>query len=353
MSADLYIVAYSLIFLASFSLSLFLFIVSRRALLESKKARFAEIYGKIEGAVLKAVSLKDPEYSARVARAHAAHPRVLTQVLLDYGDLITGGGRDQLKIIFRQAVQERCLKSLRSLRTAKRLQNARLFVIFFDPDESAALFRLLEDKPIVKLAVINALSRFPSPETCRHVFSAFTEAESSRIGSYFNILFSLGHRIEPFVREHLTESLPTEKLGLLVELVGAIPLLPLYEAICRLSTHPDKEIRVKVARALGKLRIPETAKTLIALSEDSAWEVKAQALKSLGKLKSPDALQILYRSLFSPFWYVRFNAGYGLAEMGEDGLRRLRAVAAQNDDKYARDMSLMVLNDLIISEAAA
>jgi hypothetical protein len=353
MSPDLYIAAYSLIFLASFSFSLFLFIISRRALLKRSKTRFEELYRRIEEAVFKAIAIKDPEFTSQVALTYSAHPQALTQVLLDCGDIITGGGREQLKIIFRQAVQKRCLKSLRSLRTAKRLQNARLFVIFFDPGESAALFRLLEDKPIVKLAVINALSRFPSPETCRHVFSAFTEIEDSRVGSYFNILFSLGYRIEPLVKDYLAESLPTEKLGLLVELVGAIPLISLYEDVCRLSSHPDKEIRVKVARALGKLRIPETVKILIGLSEDSAWEVKAQALKSLGKLKSPATLPILYRSMFSPFWYVRLNAGYGLAELGAEGLGRLKEVASQNQDKYARDMSLMVLSDFIDSEAAA
>jgi hypothetical protein len=39
--------------------------------------------------------------------------------------------------------------------------------------------------------------------------------------------------------------------------------------------------------------------------------------------------------------------------MGEDGLRRLKQVAGQEDDKYARDMSVMVLNEWISPAEAA
>jgi len=236
---------------------------------------------------------------------------------------------------------------------ARRLQSVRLFVIFFDPAESAFLFRLLEDKPIIKLAVVNALSRIPSPETLTLIFKAFEEDTGFTVQSYFNIMFSLGSRTEPLVKESLRKALPVDKLGLMLELIGAIPLRTLYEDVVALAGHPDKEIRIRVARTLGKLLIPETVDTLVALSSDEAWEVKAQAVKSLGRMKNPETMDILTKSLFSPYWYVRYNAGHGLAEMGEEGLRRLKEVAGQQDDKYARDMSVMVLNDLIFPGEAA
>jgi HEAT repeat protein len=81
--------------------------------------------------------------------------------------------------------------------------------------------------------------------------------------------------------------------------------------------------------------------------------VKAQAVKSLGRMKNLKTLDVLERSLFSPFWYVRYNAGYGLAEIGEEGVRRLKEVAGQEEDRYARDMSVMVLNDMIFPGEAA
>jgi len=353
MSSSLIITAHSLLFLLLFSVSLFAFIVVRRLILERRQVRNDRLYTLIEKDVLAAISLLSPDFSLEVARKHKGHSAVLTQVLLDFGDIIVGEGRDQLRVIFNHAVKGLCLKHLASRRMTKRLQSVRLFIVFFDPAESAFLFRLLDDKPIIKLAVVNALARIPSPETLNHIFKAFEEDTGFMVQAYFNIMFSLGNRTEPFVKAFLKKPLPAEKLGLLVELVGAIPLRTLYEDVVALAGYPDKEIRIRVARTLGKLLIPDTVDTLITLSTDEAWEVKAQAVKSLGKMKNLKTLDVLGRSLFSPFWYVRYNAGYGLAEMGEEGLQRLKEVAAQDEDRYARDMSVMVLNDLIFPGEAA
>lgn len=353
MSPSLVITLSSLIFLFLFSLSLFAFIIFRRIVIDKRQARFEQIYRQIEKDVLEAISLLNPEFSLHVAGRHKHHPAVLTKVLLDYGDVITGEGREQLRIIFDQAIKQRCLNSLSSRRTVKRLRNARLFIIFFDPADSAQLLDLLGDKPIIKLAVISALSRNPSPETFRYIFRAFEADTGHTVRAYFNIMFSLGNQIEPLVLAYLKKPLSVEKLGLLVELVGAVPLRSLSDEIVRLAGHPDKEIRIRVARALGKLLVPEAVETLVALSADEAWEVKAQAVKSLGRLQSREAIEILAKSLFTPHWYVRHNAGYGLAEMGEEGIRRLKEVASQHEDKYAREMSAMVLNELLNSAEAA
>ena len=353
MSPSVIVSSASILFLLLFSISLFGFIVVRRLVLERNRVRFNRLYKRQEKDVLEAVALLDPGFSLKVARKHKSQPEVLTQVLLDFGNIIVGEGKDQLRIIFDHAVKDLCLKRLTSRRTAKRLQSVRLFIIFFDPGEQGLLVRLLNDKPIIKLAVVNAMSRIPSPETLNHIFRAFQEDSGGTTQAYFNIMFSLGARTEPLVREFLRKPLPIEKLSLLVELVGAIPLRTLYEDVVALAGHPDKEIRIRIARTLGKLLIPETVDTLIELASDTAWEVKAQAVKSLGRLKNLGALDILTGSLFSPFWHVRYNAGYGLAELGEAGLVRLKEIARQEDDKFARDMSNMVLNDLIIPGEAA
>jgi len=353
MNPPLIITIHGLLFLLLFSLSLIAFIVIRRLVIERQQVRFKRLYGQIERDVLEAISLLNQDFTLKVANRHKSHPRVLTQVLLDFGDIIVGEGRDQLRIIFNSVLKDRCLSHLASPWTTKRLQSIRLFIIFFDPSENTQLHRLLDDKPIVKLAVISALARIPSPETMRYVFKAFEEDTGTTVRSYLNIMFSLGNRIEPLVKAHLKKPLSAEKLGLLVELAGAIPLRSLYEEINALAGHPDKEIRIKVARTLGKLLLPESVQTLVSLAADATWEVQAQAVKSLGKLRDRDTLDILTGSLFSPFWYVRYNAGYGLCELGEEGIRRLKKVAAQKEDRYARDMSVMVLNDLIYSSEAA
>jgi hypothetical protein len=39
--------------------------------------------------------------------------------------------------------------------------------------------------------------------------------------------------------------------------------------------------------------------------------------------------------------------------MGEAGMKKLKEVASQHEDKYARDMSVMVMNELLLSAEAA
>lgn len=353
MSPSLIIASYCLAFLLLFSLSLFLFIVLRRYFLGYQDARHKRLYKLIEKDVLEAISVADPGSAGRVADRHRIHPTVLTKVLLDYGHILSGEGKERLKVIFDLVLKERCLKDLSSMWTIRRLKSARLFVLFFNPEESSILLRLLRDKPIVKLTAITALARMPSPETLHLIFKAFEEDQGPTVRSYFNIMFGLGERIESLAKAGLTKPLPPEKLGLLIELVGAVPLRTLAGEIRIFGGHPDKEIRIKVARALGKLLVPDSVPTLISLAADDAWEVKAQAVKSLSKFGNPEALDILSQALFSPSWYVRYNAGYGLARLGKEGLKRLKQAAAQKEDRFAREMSVMVLNDLAYLEEAA
>lgn len=353
MSQSLLIVSYSLLFLLLFSFFLFGFIVVRRVILQCQNRIFQKRYHQVEADLLEAMSSLRPAFSLEVARKYKSWPAVLTKALLDYGNAITGEGKDQLMIIFNEALRHRCYKNLSSRRTVKRLQGARLFIVFFDPAESSLLLKLLRDKPIVKLAAITALSRTPSPQMLRYLFKAFGEDSGQAARTYFNIMFGLGGRIEPLVKSNLKKPLPSEKLGLLIELVGSIPLRALYEDILVLASHEDKEIRIKVARALGKLLFPESAPTLVRLSSDPAWEVQAQAVKSLGSLKNLETVDLLARSLYSPHWYVRYNAGNALAGIGEEGIRKLKEIAAQKEDRYAGDMATMALNEVIYLEEAA
>ena len=170
--------------------------------------------------------------------------------------------------------------------------------------------------------------------------------------TYINILYGLGDKIEPLVKKYLKKSLSIEKLMLLIELAGTIPLRSLYPDIMAFADHPEKEIRIKVARALGQMRIPTSLDILIKLSDDEAWEVSAQAMKSLGKLGDLKAKDVLSKGMFSPFWHVRFNAGHGLANLGDLGIKHLQKVKKQKKDAYASDMANMVLDEVFQSGEA-
>jgi hypothetical protein len=347
MNISLIIVIYSLVFLLSFSTLLFFYLILRRVIVEIEEKKFQERCQKIERDILQIITNPQEERALEIAQKYKTFPDVLTKVLVNYVEQIEGMAKEQLKRIFDSALKNRCLKDIYSKRQIKRLKATYLFVIFSGRTDTEHILRLLSDRPVVKLVAINALSRIPTSQTISYIFEVFARDSISNARTYVNIMYGLGDRIRNHVRKYLTLPLPIEKLALLIEIVGAIPLRSLYQDIVRFAGHPEKEIRIKVARALGHLRIPESLDILIALAEDEAWEVNAQAMKSLGKLGDLRAAEVLIKAMFSPFWHVRLNAGQALAGLGTHGIKRLKEVKGQKRDRYASDMATMVLDEII------
>jgi hypothetical protein len=348
----LILVSRSLVFVLLLSILLLTFIIFRRLIVQHQEARYLIRYLRIEQDVLRAISAGEDQAAADVAEKYGTQRKILTQVLIDFLEMIGGRGQEILKVIFDRALRDRCLKDLHSPFLARRLQATRLAGLLTSPPEKAILVDLLRDKPIIRLAAVNALVQFPERESLALVFQAFEEESCPNIHTYANIIFGAGNKVEPFVKQDLKKDLPVEKLNLLLELTAAIPLPALYPEVVGFASHPDKEVRIRVAKALGKFLIPESYDILEGMSGDKAWEVQAQALKALGNLKNPAALVILTRGLFSPAWHVRYNAREGLLNLGSFGIQRLEEISRQKTDRFASDMATMGLEDFYYSRVS-
>lgn len=345
---------YSFAYLLLLSFSLFLFIFTRRLIVQGRERRDRTAYTAMETELLEVLTAADPARAARTfARKHRARPRVLKQLLVAYREALAGRSLEPLRVIFEMTIRDRCHRELRSPWLATRLQNVRLFVDFSRPEEAVHLVKLLHDKPIVRLAALNALTGIASRETLAYIFDLFENDPAPNLYAYSNIFFTLGPRIEPFVRESLKRTLPAEKSGLLVEMAGRLLLRGLYPDVLRFAQHSDKELRIRAARTLGRLLVPASVRTLTALAADPSWEVQAQAIRSLGSLEDWKTIPILVKALFSPHWHVRYNAGYGLAAFGLVGILQLQEVSRQKEDRYAADMAAMVLDTVILAGGAA
>jgi len=340
------LVSNALIFLLLFSITLFVFIISRRLVIQRRDALFMDRYLAMEQDLLQAISEGGRQPAVDVARKYESQRSVLTHILIDFLDMISGRGQETLKVVFECALRDRCLKDLRSHFLVRRLQATRLAGLFSGPSERARLVDRLKDRPIIRLAAVNALVQSPDEESLAMVFQAFEEESCPNVHTYTNIIYGAGEKVEPFVREHLKQTRSTEKLSLLLELAGAIPLPSLFPDVAGFGGHPEKEVRIKVAKALGKFLVPESYALLERMASDKEWEVQAQALRALGNLKNPGALVLLTRGLFSPVWHVRNNAREGLINLGPLGIRRLEEVARQKSDRYASDMASMALEDI-------
>jgi hypothetical protein len=339
------LVLISFLGLVAICVGLFLTIIVRRAIVQNREREYTARYREIEAALLKLLGESGVDGAVALADRYAKFPRVLTDVLLNYARSLWGRERDKLSAIFDRALRSHFQSDVSSRRIVRRLRAARLIGFFSSPTDAAVIQALLRDPPIVRLAAANAIAQSPSTEALPMIFRAFETDDVANAHAYKNVLFSLQIRAENGIRESLGKSLGLEKLEILIEIVGAIPICALADEVASFAGHPDKEIRLRVARTLGSLSLPEMLPVLLRLARDEAWEVVAQAVKSLGRLGSPEALDVLTQALFSRQWHVRFNAREGLLNMGGAGIARLDQVAKQTLDPYAADMATMGLVD--------
>jgi len=348
------IVLYSFAYLLLLSGSLFLFILARRLVVESRERQDLVVYQEMERELLDVLTAPSPSRAAiDFARKHGSRVSVLKRLLVAYREALAGRALEPLKVIFERTIRARCLRELKSRWLATRLQNVRLFVDFSRPEEAVHLVKLLQDKPVVRLAALNALTGIASRDTLSVIFDLFERDPEPNYYAYSNVLNSIGQRIEPFLRASLRNPLPSEKHALLIEMAGRLLLRGLYPDIVRFAASPDKELRIRAARTLGRLLVPGSARVLSGLAADPAWEVQAQAIRSLGNLQDWRTIPLLVKALFSPTWHVRYNAGYGLAAFGIVGVLQLQEISRQKEDRFAADMAAMVLDSLILTGGAA
>lgn len=343
------LISHSLLFAFFFSVALLSFIILRRLVVQRRDAQFQLRYLRLEQDVLQAISAGEMPQALAAALERRSYRAALTQVLIDFLEIISGRGQEILKVIFEKGLKDKCLRDLHSRFFLRRLKATRLVGLFSVLPDERLLLSLLKDKPLIRLAAVHAIAQLPGRESLALVFQAFEQESCPKIHIYTNIIFGAGEKVAPFIQACLMKGLPVEKLCLLIELAGAIPLPSLYPEVAGYAGHPEKEVRIKVAKALGKFLTPDSYGILERMADDQEWEVQAQALKAIGNLKNAGALVLLTRGLYSPSWYVRYNAREGLLSLGPLGIKRLEEVSSQKADRFASDMAAMALEEFSYS----
>ncbi|MBN1940110.1 MAG: HEAT repeat domain-containing protein [Candidatus Aminicenantes bacterium] len=334
--------------LAGFGLfvaALFLFIIGRRLDLQRREKIFTARYKMIEQEIVAVLYTTDEKAIARIAVKYRTWPDVLTSVLVNLIRIVGGEEKIILKTIFALTLRDDLIIDLESGNYRRRLTATRLLGMFADPANVPALLRRLRDKPTIQFAAVNSIAGFPDDRVLDFVFRAFEADPKPNIHHFTDIVSKHGQACECYIREALRKPLSEEKIGILIEMTGLIPARGLYPDIIGFAAHQDKEVRIKVARALGRLLIPDSFEVLAALAEDPAWEVEAQAVRSLGRLNNQDALSVLARGLHSLSWHVRNNSKDALLDMGAVGIRKLREVSDTTQDQFAADMAEMGLEE--------
>lgn len=233
--------------------------------------------------------------------------------------------------------------------------------------------RLTRGSRTGRLAVVEALSAFPSNETriaLRGLYGTSRDAEL-RIATVRtliaigdppraqDLLAGLVGRAEedsllyaPVLRQLAIDApddalsamaVPTLSVAARTVLLDALGACGDYRALPVLSAMagaPETILRVAAVRALGAMGHPGTTEIIAAAFGDDVWDVRAEAAVAAGKIGGTGLLALLVAQLEDPVWWVRFRAADALGRMGSGGLQALRLAVTSPVEVARRSASL-------------
>lgn len=230
----------------------------------------------------------------------------------------------------------------------RRLEGVRLLGATAGDDVVDILMDAVRDRsPVVRLAAVRSLGRIRSIKSIRPLLDMLSEAENMSRRQLAQTLVAFGTDVQPFLKRILVEVL--DKDGNPHFLATVLEVLALTGDVdCKgevlLAMESDKlEVRIAAYKAATLLHLPLATKTLLNGIHDSDWQVRAQAALAAGKMKDTRVIPELGACLSDRSWWVRNNAGAGLFNCGRKGVAELYRIAAESEDRFARDMAMRTL----------
>ena len=229
-----------------------------------------------------------------------------------------------------------------SARWWKRLECARFLSVVAMPSDVARLVRLIGDPhAAVHVAAVASLERIESTPLTLAALDRLPHLAPTVQAYYAGML----RRSRPVVVQHLVKLLrrtDDPALPRFAEFAVRLAEPALRERMTALADHPDPEVRIQVARALGSFPHRESVAALTRLAVDTAWAVRAQAVRSLGMIADATTLPLLRAGLRDPEWWVRLRAGLALMRFGAPGRNALLEIEV-GADPDARNVAKLIL----------
>jgi HEAT repeat protein len=229
-----------------------------------------------------------------------------------------------------------------SARWWKRLECARFLSVAAMPRDAPRLVRLINDAhPAVHIAAVASLERIESTALTLAALERLPRLPPT-VQAYYAAML---RRSRPVVIQHLQKRLghsDDPALPRLVEFAGRLGEPALRERLTALADHPDPEVRIQSARALGSFPHRESVAALTRLVADSVWATRAQAARSLGMIADVTTLPLVRAALRDPVWWVRLRAALALMRFAAAG-RNALLQAEVGADPEARAMAQLVL----------
>lgn len=257
--------------------------------------------------------------------------KALELVLYEYTRSLKGPEMDALTHILERFgfVEE----DMEDLRSSSEVKQARAALHLGRARSARAVPMLLAARDgaseTVTLEVLNALSRIGTRESVNGVVDYIAGPRTLQNARLAEVVLERRNAFAPLLRQRLAAGVPRDRVGLMLDLVGALRDPAARGTVVPYLEDGDEAIRSKAARALGWMRDPMACGSLGRSMLDESALVRRSAAESLGRLECARALGPLSAALADPDFKVRIASGAALARLGDEGHHALERWLAE------------------------
>ncbi len=310
---------FALTLLLFFGLILLRFIGSRREkTIEKRKERIRTlVYELIAEEQFQDRALE--MFSKNIARNDLKH---LRSVLLENARVLKGKEREILSSVYDGLGFAD--EDLRILKRGSRLKRAeaavRLGTMRISRATSYLIDTLSDASGELEFCCLNALSKIGTPKALNAVADYIVSASKIESIRVAEVVLEKREEFSIYVRKWIDQTAANpERLGLVIDLVGAMRDANSVPVLISLLEHSDETIRSKAAFALGIIGDYHACSSLQRLLNDASARVRAVTAEALGRLQCEDAIGALGRAIGDSSLSVKMNAAIALSRLGERG----------------------------------
>ncbi|MFK4100128.1 HEAT repeat domain-containing protein [Streptomyces sp. NPDC019531] len=328
------IVSGALLCLPAVLLALGLLIVSNRCVRRLRQRRRERRAEPVRGLLLQLLCAEEDEQDELLRQLAEVDQRTWTALEPSLTALlgkVSGAARTALVRLYEErGVAVEAVADLESRSAARRGRAAQVLGQLSHRAAEPSLYRLLADRdPEVRLAAVRALGRCGGPATAPHLLDALSGSRTVPPGAVTGALVSLGPQAQRNVAAGLDHPEPLAR-AVAIEVLGATGVVSRTSDIARaLCADPSDEVRIRAARALGRLGMPDGLEPLLqAVGPGQPLALRIVGTGALGNLGAVSATDRLAELLGDANRHVASTAARALLRLGPTGQTALQTAAA-------------------------
>jgi len=287
---------------------------------------------------------------ARVVEALQGDPARALDLLMEISAGLEPAARGPLAALFAALpLQARETGALHSRRWPRRMKAAERLGYLGDGGAVNALLEVLRDPVLeVRFAAARSLAAHRDTHAVVPVILAFDLPGTMNQRRVADVIAGFGPAaVDPLldILANRGGHYSNNALGVAVRVLGLLRARSAGAALTELLDNPEFRLRLNAVRALGLIGDRTAADPVARLAGDHEWEVRNVVMRALGQLGATPHLGLLTAGLRDESWWVRFSAAQALWQLGQTGREALTTAVTRSPDRYARDMSRLILEE--------